>query len=660
MSQRYSRLFALAPNLYVKSSPIIIAAGVLYQDNMAHIRIAQLKFKSVSIKAIRGIRLIIQPLDIMGRPFGETKEHSYLCGHLRRGEEYGQNVAVELIDTVYAFAIVNVETIFEDSSTWSSNNVAWTALGAYVTLEEGLNDSKLAAAYRKKCGIDCKYIPMQKDDLWYCTCGAWNAVSESKCHACGKEYAVLDAAMDLDALKVSATQAETAIRRNNELIRDKQRRMQKTIMGITATAAVLVIVMFAFTILTPIIAREKLYNMAVKCFENKEYENARNGFKELDNYKDSKEQLVNVAAEQERTYDDALKLFKEDKYEEARESFIAVGDYKDSLSYVEKVDKKEKAYKEACSLFADEKYIEAIKVFRTLGDYKDSNELLKACRNESIDEIELNTIYAGFYSSYAILSDGTIAYVGNVDQIKEKVATWNDIISITAGYDFVVGLKSDGTAVSAGSHKNGRCSVSGWNDIVAISSDFYHTVGLKSDGTVVATGENKYDECSLGNWYDIISISTGGNHTVGLKSDGTVVAKGSNSYKQCDVGSWENIVAVAACNNHTVGLKSDGTVVATGWNDDGQCDVDGWTDIIAISAGACHTVGLKSDGTVVATGLNDDGQCNTNDWVDIVAISANGRHTIGLKSDGTAVATGWNNEGQCNVSDWKNIRLPNA
>lgn len=660
MSQRYSRLFVLTPNLYVKSSPIIIVAGALYQDNIAHKRIAQLKFKSISIKTIRGVRLTIKPLDIMGKPLGETKEHSYLCGHLRRGEEYGQNIAIELLDAICAFDIVNIEAIFEDGSTWSSNNAALTSLGTPVTIERGLKDTKLVEAYRRKCGLGCKYVPMRWDDLWYCTCGAWNTVSESKCHACSKEYASLDAAMDLDALKVCAAQTETAIRRNNELIRSKQKRRQKTIVGITAIAAVLVIVMFAFTVLAPIIAREKLYNMAVKCFENKEYENARNGFKGLDNYKDSKEQLVNVAAEQESTYTDALKLFKEAKYDEAREDFIAVGDYKDSLSYVEKIDKKEEAYKKARSLFADEKYTEAIKVFRTLGDYKDSNELLKACWNESIDEIELNTIYAGFYASYAILSDGTIACAGNVDQIKEKVAAWDDIISITAGYDFVVGLKSDGTAVSAGSHKNGRCSVSGWEDIVAISSDFYHTVGLKSDGTVVATGDNKYGECSLGNWYDIISISAGGNHTVGLKSDGTVVAKGSNNYKQCDVGSWENIIAIAACNNHTVGLKSDGTVVATGWNDDGQCDVGGWTDIIAISAGACHTVGLKSDGTVVATGLNDDGQCDVEDWSDIVEISANGRHTIGLKSDGTAVAVGWNNEGQCNVSDWKNIRLPNA
>ena len=53
MSERFSRIFSLAENLYSEGSPIIIKAGALLKDNETNMLIAQLKMQSISDKMIK-------------------------------------------------------------------------------------------------------------------------------------------------------------------------------------------------------------------------------------------------------------------------------------------------------------------------------------------------------------------------------------------------------------------------------------------------------------------------------------------------------------------------------------------------------------------------------------------------------------------------------
>ena len=53
MSERFTKLFSLRENLYVKGAPVVIAAGALHKDNQADRIIAQIKIRSISSKKIR-------------------------------------------------------------------------------------------------------------------------------------------------------------------------------------------------------------------------------------------------------------------------------------------------------------------------------------------------------------------------------------------------------------------------------------------------------------------------------------------------------------------------------------------------------------------------------------------------------------------------------
>ncbi len=355
--------------------------------------------------------------------------------------------------------------------------------------------------------------------------------------------------------------------------------------------------------------------------------------------------------------DQAEQLMGEKKYAEAENLLISYMDsgypsVEESLSEIYN-----EAAKEAERLIGEKNYEEAIRILLALGDPRNPLiiDQLTLATNELYPPLSRVLLSAGTFSTIGLTTDGAVVCAGEYiedERNKEKILSWNGVISVTGDSLDVVGLKADGTVVTTGI--GSVQEVSTWSDIIAVSSGDNHVAGLKSDGTVVAVGDNDDGQCDVSDWKDIITVSSGKNHTVGVKSDGTVVAVGNNIYGQCDVSGWRDIIAVSSGGSHTVGIKSDGRVVSTGILD-GIYDVSGWRDIVAVSSGFFHIVGLKSDGTVVAVGSDNDGECNVSRWKNIIAVSAGFNHTVGLKSDGTVVAVGDNEQGQCDVSDWHDI-----
>ena len=70
-NERYSRLFALAENLYCCGAPVAIAAGALQKDNQSGRVFVQLKLQAKQIKAAS---VKIYPQDTIGQPLGEPLE----------------------------------------------------------------------------------------------------------------------------------------------------------------------------------------------------------------------------------------------------------------------------------------------------------------------------------------------------------------------------------------------------------------------------------------------------------------------------------------------------------------------------------------------------------------------------------------------------------
>ena len=121
MSERYSDVFTLQQNLYTVSSPVIIAAGKLLKDNQTGRIIAQLKFRSISNKSIKAVKVKLDLFDTAGNSIDEPVVFDYLDLSASRDMEFGQKTPVfvpEIRARSYMAAIT--EVVFADRSIWSA------------------------------------------------------------------------------------------------------------------------------------------------------------------------------------------------------------------------------------------------------------------------------------------------------------------------------------------------------------------------------------------------------------------------------------------------------------------------------------------------------------------------------------------------------------
>ena len=111
------------------------------------------------------------------------------------------------------------------------------------------------------------------------------------------------------------------------------------------------------------------YQAAEKMLEEGQYEEAKNAFWALGEYKDSADKM------KECDYQKAKQLLKKKKYNEAKELFEQLGDYSDSKSQMNACE-----YGRAAVYFSDKDYEAAQTIYEKLGKYKDCAEKIKACQ----------------------------------------------------------------------------------------------------------------------------------------------------------------------------------------------------------------------------------------------------------------------------------------
>lgn len=412
------------------------------------------------------------------------------------------------------------------------------------------------------------------------------------------------------------------------------------------------------------------YDEANKLFEKKCYQDAAKIFSTLGEFEDSQ------ALAKESMYYYAVDLYEDEKYEEAFSRFQELEGYEDSNLYIANItlhlqeEMKERIFNKANELFQSGEYRSALDELAKIEDYPKSAELKQKC-NDMLARLRLShTISAGIRGSVALKSDGTIIYTGDEMENQVLPLVGTKFVSVACFGIATIGLEENGKVIASDVP---GINVDEWENIIAVDAGQAYVVGLKNDGTVEALGHNGDGQCNVKQWTDIVAIATGWRHTVGLKSDGTVEITGNvSATHRNEVEQWTDIVAIAAGGGsskgpgkgHTVGLKADGTVVTAGDNSCGQRNVDAWKDkkIVAIAAGDWHTVGLTDDGRVVVAGCYgnsvDGAACDTAEWEDIVAISANYGYTLGLTSDGTILSTGYDAQNQRPISEpWKDIMI---
>ena len=344
MSERFTKLFSLPENLYAEGSPLVIAAGALQKDNQSGRVFAQLKFKSITGKTIKAVKVKLFPLDTIGNAIDGEVPQEYLDLKTVRDADFGQKTAIAFPNaSTRGFAVEVTEVYFADNSVWSGSGAKWEALPQPETLESALGDRELVKQYRIKYGADSKFAISEHLDLWRCSCGAWNRNGE-KCHVCGMELWFLKAA-DLEELKAERDARLKAQRQKAEAEKQAaEAKTKKTKKLAMIIVPIIVVAAVAAVLISGSVKKSNAYNEAMALAEALKYDEAIAAFLELGNYKDSAEQVkITEKAKEEDTkresYNNAVSLFEAGHHPEAYAAFEALGDYLDSKEYLNRYER---------------------------------------------------------------------------------------------------------------------------------------------------------------------------------------------------------------------------------------------------------------------------------------------------------------------------------
>lgn len=407
MRERFDRIFSLASNLYTEGAPLIISAGALLKDTETGRILAQLKFKNVSPKRIKAVKVRITPLDTIEKPIGDKVLFDYLDLDEKRDAEFGQKKAIPMPNsTTRSFIVEVIEVVFINNTVWSATDSAWNPLDALVPLEQALGEHELVKQYRMRFGATAKYKPQRDTGLWRCSCGSVNNAQEDKCHSCGCAASALFTC-NYEELKTEST---VRIEQEREAEKKETKKRKKIAVIIFSCAFICVV---AFVLITKVFIPNRNYNQAVALIEEGQYEAAITAFKALGDYKDSSKQLD--AAEQarieeikEKEYEQAEQLFAAGDLNEAKILYEDLGLYKDAAKRIVEIDNKEK-YSDAERAVSDGDYYSAYQYLISIhGNYKDSSEKISQIKEQHpyVCAVVGSTINFGSYEQDNNLQNG--------------------------------------------------------------------------------------------------------------------------------------------------------------------------------------------------------------------------------------------------------------
>ena len=271
------------------------------------------------------------------------------------------------------------------------------------------------------------------------------------------------------------------------------------------------------------------------------------------------------------------------------------------------------------------------------------------------------SIATGLGSQFAVLSDGTVQFVGYggkgwTDTFPKSLT---NVLSISIGTLHALALRADGSVWAWGANDAGQLGdgttvdrgmpqpVLGLVNIVSISAGADQSLALDrngevwfwgpngcgqaGDGTIPAAGDPaflKLTPVKVKGLNQVVGVAAGLGTNVVIRADRSAWIIGWDSTKcqslPVPMPGFDNAVAVSAGKYHFLAVKSDGTVWSWGSNSFGQLGiptisaspspikVPGLAQIVAVAAGATHSVAMRQDGVVFAWGSNASGELGDN------------------------------------------------
>ena len=261
-------IYAIEKFLYSKDSPVIILEGKLFSDEAGSLFI-RIACKNLSDKEIRAAKIYFDVVDVFGESVKDTSEYTYLDLSVEPEGIFGRDIAIPLTaKAARSFSPRVGQIAFSDGTSWESEHSAvWKPLSLPAQLTTRLEKPELIQQYKRQTSQKADYVPEERGNVWFCSCGSVNGNSAVVCSHCGAEKEkIFD--LDREALEqnavVFAQKAEELQRLKEEEnarqaeIRKEKRKKRKRMLKIAGILAVALLVLFIVISIVIAATREDL------------------------------------------------------------------------------------------------------------------------------------------------------------------------------------------------------------------------------------------------------------------------------------------------------------------------------------------------------------------------------------------------------------------
>ena len=408
-------LFSLDCPQYLEGSPVMITAGALMMDRFSESVTVRLKLKNISDARLVSCEVRIELYDARGFVYEHDLFYKFDGLNVPRGKEFGSKVQISLPDNlVRSFDVRVTEVTFGDYTRWD-NTKKFHEIDPIESLSVAFDSEEMARQYAVRYGSDCAYMPKETADIWYCTCGAVNHVSETRCYACRRNRAALEKVntrslkRDSEARVQSEKIAEEAEARELE---KKTHRRSVFLKIALIILPVLIVGVLIFATVPSFIEKRESYAAAEQLLADGKFDEAGQAFLALGNYSDSAERAAKdvpyakacyvldcaknadesalrlLGLTRENVGDQDLSMFL---YGQAYELFAPLGNFGETPAKITVINEAIEEYNEslrldaynaARSLYEKKSYLTARAALLSMAGYKDSAALAERCLYE--------------------------------------------------------------------------------------------------------------------------------------------------------------------------------------------------------------------------------------------------------------------------------------
>ncbi len=497
MAERFAEVFRLPKDLYVEGSPVLLEAGVLLKDTKTQKMLAQLKFRNLSEKTIKGLLIKLCLMDIGGAVLNPEFDYTYLDLNAKNGEEFGPRTPVYLPeDNVRNIRINGVVVYFWDGTSCITEGAGWAALPAQERIEEHFEQQDLRDQWHIELGPYSGLFPTKSDGLFRCTCGAVNLDSAERCYFCKRSLAKMQSLLEgttladlsaerfrLEAEKEAARleqqrleeeriklEQEERERKAAEEAEKRRQRRKKARRIILLIAGILLLGFLVYATIWHVIPYVK-YQNANKSLDNKAFDEAYEIFTGLGTFSDSEARATDTL------YQKGLYLIESEEFITAAETFERIPEYEDSFAKAYYC-RNEAAYRAADELLSAGKYLDAADAFLALGNYADSKEKVLKAKYLYAAELLENGEYEKARDAFTEISD----YEDSETQLQEAIYLRAKELQEAGNYEEAL---------------NFFLKISGYKDVAALSKEARYQYALQ------LMDEKQYEEA-----YNIFRLLT--------------------------------------------------------------------------------------------------------------------------------------------------------